>query len=248
MDSVRQSYVDLTDPAYLDFEYVQLLASVLSMMPPGPLAVTHIGGGGLTLPRYVEAVRPSSTQIVLEPDVELTDLIRRDLPLPRRHRIRIRTEDGWTGIARLANRSADVVILDAFADGRIPAELTTVEFFTDVSRILRGSGLFLANVVDEPGLRYAGRVIAGLRVVFGSVALVAGTDVLRNRRFGNLVLAAAAEGLAEDDMRRAIAKQPFPAGVRGPSQLARRFGGFPPFTEADRAESPEPFRGGWRVH
>src|SRR3954466_15255853 len=64
MDDVRQSYVDLDDPTYLDFEYVQYFASVLVTLPPGPLAVTHIGGGGLTLPRYLQACRPGSPQIV----------------------------------------------------------------------------------------------------------------------------------------------------------------------------------------
>ena len=125
MDDVRQSYVVLDDPSYLDFEYIQYFASVLATLPQGPLAVTHIGGGGLTLPRYLQASRPGSPQIVLEPDAELTELVRRRLPLPRQHRIRIRPQDGRTGVAALADASADVVVLDAYADGRVPASLTT---------------------------------------------------------------------------------------------------------------------------
>ncbi|MHB8185417.1 MAG: hypothetical protein ACYDDU_04890 [Dermatophilaceae bacterium] len=35
--------------------------------------------------------------------------------------------DGLTGIAQLADASADVVVLDAYADGRAPAELTTAD-------------------------------------------------------------------------------------------------------------------------
>src|SRR3954465_155258 len=163
MDDVRQSYVDLDDPTYLDFEYVQYFASVLAILPPGPLAVTHIGGGALTLPRYLQASRPGSPQIVLEPNAELTELIRSRLPLPREHRIRVRPVEGRAGLAELADASADVVVLDAYADGRVPAALTTLEFFTDAARVLRPGGLLLANLVDEPGLRYVGRVLAGLR-------------------------------------------------------------------------------------
>jgi hypothetical protein len=41
---------------------------VLDALPCGPLAVTHVGGAGLTLARYVQHTRPGSPQIVLEPD------------------------------------------------------------------------------------------------------------------------------------------------------------------------------------
>jgi hypothetical protein len=34
MDDVRQSYVDIDDPTYLDFEYVQYFASVLRRCRP----------------------------------------------------------------------------------------------------------------------------------------------------------------------------------------------------------------------
>jgi spermidine synthase len=247
MDDVRQSYVDLIDPTYLDFEYVQYFASVLATLPPGPLAVTHLGGGGLTVPRYLQADRPGSSQIVFEPDTELTELVRTRLPLPREHRIRIRPVEGRAGLASLAEASADVVVLDAYADGRVPAGLTTLEFFTDVSRVLRGDGLFLANLVDEPGLRYLGRVLAGLRTVFGELALVGSHDVLKGRRFGNLVLAASSVPLDVDELRRQLARQPFPAGVRDDAELAPRYRTTRPWTDADSSLSPEPSRDGWRI-
>jgi len=246
MDDVRQSYVDLDDPTYLDFEYVQYLASVLATLPDGPLTVTHIGGGGLTLPRYLNQVRPGSSQIVLEPDTELTELVRAELPLPRNHRIRIRPQDGRTGVAGLADASADVLVLDAYADGRVPAELTTVEFFAEVARVLRPSGLLLSNLVDEPGFGYLSRVLAGLLGQLPELALISSTDVLRGRRFGNLVLAASRAPLALADLRREIARQPFPAGLRTGTELAVRFGQVRPWTDADSAPSPEPVQG-WRI-
>ncbi len=246
MDDVRQSYVDLTDPTYLDFEYIQYFASVLATLPDGPLAVTHIGGGGLTMPRYLHVSRPGSTQIVLEPDVELTELVRQKLPLPRNHRIRIRPLEGRSGIAELADSSADVIVLDAYADGRVPASLTTLEFFTDIDRVLKPGGLLLANLVDEPGFRYLRRVLAGLTARFGDVALVSSTDVLNGRRFGNLVVVAGHGGLDIGELRRQIARQPFPAGVRSGAELAAKYGTAKPWTDAQPAESPEPVRG-WRI-
>ncbi len=247
MDDVRQSYVDLGDPTYLDFEYVQYFASVLATLPPGPLAVTHLGGGGLTLPRYLATCRPGSPQIVFEPDAELIELVRSKLPLPRGHRIRIRLVDGRTGVAALAEAGADVLVLDAYADGRVPAALTTLEFFTDAARVLRPGGLLLANLVDEPGLYYVGRVLAGLRASFGELALVSSRDVLKGRRFGNVVLAASSEPLDVTELRRQIARQPFPAGVRAGAELAPRYRTARPWTDADCAPSPEPRREGWRI-
>src|SRR4051794_16068979 len=141
VDRIRQSYVDLDDPTYLDFEYVQAIADVLDALPPGPLAVTHVGGGACTLARYLAATRPGSPQIVLEPDRELTALVRARLPMPRGARVRVRPVDGRTGIAALRDASADVVVLDAFNGGRVPGSVTTSEFLTDVARVLRPAGV-----------------------------------------------------------------------------------------------------------
>lgn len=58
-DGVPQSYVDLTDPTYLDFSYTQLMASVIDCLPEGPLDAVHIGGGACTIPRYISARRPA---------------------------------------------------------------------------------------------------------------------------------------------------------------------------------------------
>src|SRR5450631_3295309 len=179
MDGSPQSHVNLADPGSLGFEYIAHFAAVIDTLPAGPLGVTHIGGAGLTLARCVTADRPGSPQIVLEPNVELTELVRRELPLPRQHRIRVRPLDGRSGVAQLADASADVVVLDAYASGRVPAELTTVEFLADVSRVLKAGGIMLANIADEPDKAYLRRVYAGLFTVFGQFALIGTHEILK---------------------------------------------------------------------
>ena len=248
MDSSPQSHVDLADPRNLGFEYIAHFAAVIDTLPAGRLAITHIGGAGLTLARYVNAERAGSPQIVLEPNVELTKLVRRELPLPRHHRIRVRPMDGLTGIAALADASADVVVLDAYADGRVPAELTTVEFLADASRVLRASGTMLLNLADEPNMSYLRRVYAGLVTVFGQVAMVGTHEVLKGRRFGNTVAIASGSPLDMATLGRQVAKMPFPTGLRDGVQLARRFAGSAAFTALDCAQSPPPPPvEGWRV-
>jgi spermidine synthase len=250
LDGQPQSAVDLADPSRLDFEYVQHLAlCVDALAPRGVLRVTHVGGAGMTLPRWVQHTRPGSPQIVLEPDAVLTESVRGRLPLPSGHRIRVRPLDGIAGMAALKDSSADLVIVDAYDGGRVPPELGTVEWYSDIGRVLTAGGLLLANVADEPGLRYAGRIAAGAREALGHVAFVALHEVLKGKRFGNLVLVASRAPLDLWTLRRAAASAPLPTGVLAGEELRRRTGGARPFRAAagDTASSPEPpNRGAWR--
>jgi spermidine synthase len=247
IDRVRQSYVDLDDPTYLDFEYVQAFADVLDALPDGPLAVTHVGGGAGTLARYVATTRPGSPQIVLEPDAALTALVRARLPFPRGSRIRVRALDGRAGVAALKDASADVVVLDAFHGGRVPGHLTTREFLTDVARILRGDGVLLVNVADGPPVTYTRRLTATLRAVFGEVLAVADSAVLKGRRFGNVVLVGGRGSLPTTDIRRAAARAAFPRTVHAGAALRAFTGGAAPLTDGDPLRSPEPPDEMWRV-
>ncbi len=163
---------------------------MLDALPPGRLAVTHIGGGACTFARYVAATRPGSSQIVLEPDAALTAVVRARLPFPARSGIRIRPVDGRAGVAALRDASADMVVLDAFHGGRVPAELGTSEFVADIARVLRPSGVMLANVADGPPVTYTRRLVAALRTALPALLVIAEPAVLKGRRFGNVVLAA----------------------------------------------------------
>lgn len=248
LDGHPQSHVDLDDPTHIAFEYVAHLAAALDALTAGPLRVTHVGGAGLTLARWVAHTRPGSPQVVLEPDAALTDLVRRALPLPRGHRIRVRAVDGRRGMAALRDGLADVVVVDAYAAGRVPADLATGAFLADCARVLASDGLFSMNVADEPGLRWVSRVVAGVRAALPHVALVAMGDVLKGRRFGNFVVVASRAPLDVDELRRHLARQPMPASVLGEAELARRASGSRPFTDDDAEPSPEPpDPGAWRV-
>ncbi len=202
----------------------------------------------MSLARYIAASRPGSPQVVLEPDVVLTDLVRRELPLPRGHRIRVRGVDGRSGIAGLADASADVVIFDAYDGGRVPADLTTAEAVSQYRRVVRPGGVLLANLADEPGLRYIARVAATVAERFAHTTLIGLHEVLKGRRFGNVVLAAGAEPIDEAAVTTALARRALGAGLRGPASTARWARSARPLYDADSMPSPPaPDPGRWRV-
>ncbi|HYI56832.1 MAG TPA: fused MFS/spermidine synthase [Microlunatus sp.] len=241
-----QSYVDLADPLRLEFDYVQRIADVIDEVAPDGerIRVVHVGGAALTLPRYVTATRPSSAQIVLEPDEELTRWVREHLPLPRQSGIKVRAVDGQTGIGAMRDGFADLVIVDAFDGARVPAELTTVEFLSDVRRVVGATGAVVINVTDSGGLAYSRRVLAGVAEVFTHVVYGAEPATLKGRRFGNVIISGSDAALPEAALIRRGAGSMFPYRLLTGGQLRRFVGSALPFTSADAEPSPDPVTGG----
>lgn len=240
----EQSFVDPNDPTRLEFEYVQRIAEVLDetvLARPRSerVRVLHIGGGGLTIPRYVQAKRPGVAQIVLEPDELLIEQVRARLPLAGRASTKILTVDGRTGVAQLPSGSVDALILDAFAGASVPAELATAEFFAEALRLLRSDGVFVMNLTDSAPFEWAKRCIAGLVNYSPNVGVIAETPVWKGRRFGNLIALAGAD-LPVDAISRRLGRADFPNRLVGGQTLIDWLGGALPFTGLDSRPSPEP--------
>lgn len=245
VNGTPQSHVDLADPTHLEFEYVRRMGHVLDLADEtgAPLDVVHLGGGALTLPRYVDATRPGSRQRVMEIDEPLTALVREHLPLPKRARIRIRAADARAGLASLPTASADVVLSDVFAGARTPAHLTTVEYAAEAKRVLRPGGVFAANVADGPPLRFARVQAATLRAVFRTVCLLGEPGTFRGRRFGNLVAVASDADLPVAALTRRCAGDPMPSRLVTGTDLDRFVGTAQPVDDAGGVDSPEPPEG-----
>ncbi|WP_250400609.1 spermidine synthase [Streptomyces cellostaticus] len=242
IDGAPQSHVDPDDPAYLSFEYQRRLGHVIDLAaPPGrPVRVVHLGGGALTLARYVAATRPRSTQQVVERDAALVQLVRRELPLDPNARIRVRSTDAREGLAKVPDGWADLIIADVFSGARTPAHLTSTEFLDEVRRALKPSGVYAANIADGPPLAHLRGQIATVAARFPELALVADPAVLRGRRFGNAVLVASGLALPLAELTRRAASDPHPARVEHGKQLADFTGGAAPVTDAAAVASPAP--------
>ncbi|MDR3080588.1 MAG: fused MFS/spermidine synthase [Streptomyces sp.] len=242
LDGTPQSYVDLQDPTHLEFEYVQRIAHLLDVVADSgePLDVLHLGGGGLTLPRYLAKTRPGSSQQVVELDGPLTEFIAEHLPWPSG--IEVTVGDARAVLGSVAAASVDVVVADVFRGSRTPAHLTSVEFVRLAAAALRPGGCYAANLADGPPLAFAKAQAATVAAVFAHVCLVAEPAVLRGRRYGNVLLIGSDEPLPSSELARLLAADPFPARLtETPEQAAE------PVTDATAEDSPPPPSGAFSL-
>jgi len=244
---VPSSHVDLDDPEYLEFEYMQQMAAVLDRVAPmrAPLTVVHLGGAGCSLARYVHATRPRSRQVAVEIDPLLAEHARAWFELPRSPSLRIRVGDARTVLEAMASSSADVVVRDVFADASTPEHVQTVEFTEQVARVLRPGGVYLANCADRPPLNRVRAEAATVREVFAHVAMTAEPAQLRGRRYGNLVLVASESVAVVGDpaLARAVRSLPAPTRLLEGKDLADFVAGAPVLRDPAEPPAPGPMAG-----
>ncbi len=240
-----QSWVDPARPDLLLFEYVVQVSLLFEHGLAGVgqgerIRAVHIGGAGLSIPRWIAWRRPGTAQIVCEPDAGLTEEVRRKLPLPLRSGIKVRDIDGRTGVAAMPSDYADLVVLDAFDGARVPGELVAAEFLDELARLGRGRRMVICNVTDSSPFGWTRRFAAGLAGRWRHLLVGTEPAVWKGRRFGNLLLAASGARVDVTGLRRDSAKQPCPYRWIEGRELRSWIGGAEPFTDADTQDSPPP--------
>lgn len=191
LDDIHHSYVDLNDPKHLEYDYVQWIAKAIDVVNPSnaPLDIVFIGGGGFTLPRWLDATRPGSRALVLEVDRELVEFDEAHLGLRTSPDLRVKVSDARIGMLDVPNGSADVVVGDAFGTYAVPWHLATVEWADEVKRVLKPGGLYTLNVIDNGPLELQRAEAATLLDAFAHVRMVT-FGALERPSGGNAVLLA----------------------------------------------------------
>ena len=252
VDGTPQSHVNLDDPSELFFEYVQRMGHVIDQigMPGQPITAVHLGAGALTLPRYVEATRPGSRQQVVEIESDLVDLVRAELPWSSRASIRVRHGDAREVVEKLPpglRGTVDLLVVDVFSGARTPAHVTSIEFYRSAVSLLSPTGIVLANIADGPGLAFARGQAATMQAAIGHVAALAETQILKGRRFGNIVLVGSSTALPFEWMPRLLAAGPHPSKVVTGPELKAFIGGAAIVTDATAIQSPPPSKNIFQV-
>lgn len=247
VDGTPQSHVDLDDPTRLFFEYVQRMGNVIDLLhePGEPITAVHLGAGAMTLPRYIAATRPGSRQQVVELESDLVELVRSELPLPRSAQIRVRHGDAREVVRKLPaglRGTVDLLIVDIFSGARTPAHVTSVEFYREAVSLLAPDGVILVNVADGPPLSFARGQASTLASVVEHVAALAETQVLKSKRFGNIVLVGSNAALPLDWLPRLLASGPHPAKAVAGDELRQFVAGAQVVTDATAVASPLPGR------
>lgn len=245
VDGTPQSHVNMRDPGDLFFEYIRRIGHVIDLfrMPGAPISALHLGGGAFTLPRYIEATRPGSRQQVIELESALVGLVREAAPLPKRASIRVRHGDAREVLGRLPagmHGAMDLVIVDIFAGSRTPAHVSSAEFYGLIRPLLAPVGVVVVNATDGAGQAFTRGQAATLASIFPEVAAIAEPQVLKGRRFGNVVLVASNEEPGIDWLPRLLAGGPHPARMLAGRELEEWLRGARPVTDATAAPSPEP--------
>jgi len=205
LDGREAGEVDLRDPRALSFGYMRRIADLIDAFRPAGcgIDVVHVGGGACALPRYVEAKRPPSRQLVFELDPGVVALARAHLGLRTTPRMRIKVGDAADLLPPRPDSSADLVIGDAFSGPHVPIQLAGPDFVSHVRRVLRPTGVYALNVIDVPPLDEVHGHSAVIEEAFEHVLWVAPPGVLRGRAPGNAVLLASGVPLPVAALERA---------------------------------------------
>jgi spermidine synthase len=205
LDGREAGQVDLRDPQALSFAYMRRVADLIDAFRPAGsgIDVLHIGGGACALPRYIQATRPASRQLVFELDPGVLALARAHLGLRPTARLRVKVGDAAELVPARPDKSADLVIGDAFDGPHVPVQVSGPVFMSHVRRVLRPAGVYALNVIDIPPLDEVYGHSGVIEQVFEHVLWVAPPGVLRGRAPGNVVLFASAVPLPVGALERA---------------------------------------------
>ncbi len=193
LDGVTHAALEPSNPLHLELDYARTVAAVFATHRPGaPVSGLFIGGGGFHLPRYLVEQRPGSSSRVFEIDGALVDIAHDQLGLPRPSPVSVSIGDARVLMRSEPAAAYGLVLGDAFGSQAVPWHLTTREFLGEVRRVMAPSGLYVANVIDAPPLRFARAEVATLRAVFPHVVVIADASI---SQAANLILVGSVEEL-----------------------------------------------------
>jgi len=210
LDRLTHSVSKVEDPAHLYYSHWKVQAELVRLSAsrtPSP-RVLIIGGGGYTVPRWVETFVPSAQIEVVEIDPAVTEVALRDFGVGPNTRIRSYNMDGRQYIQELAEPGAyDLVIQDAVNDLSVPYHLMTREYDALVRRLLKPEGSYLLTLIDDPTRgELLGSAVVTMQQAFPTVQVLTPANKRSNRR-GLFIIAGSNRPLDMEAVGRVVAEQ-----------------------------------------
>lgn len=222
LDGTESSALHLSEPSYLEFEYMQHVRAIIDAQfdKGSPVRALHLGGAGCALARALDADRPNSRQLAVEIDAVLARKVREWFDLPPAPRLRIRIDDARRTLDT-TKATWDIIIRDAFIERKVPTSLLTLEAAQHASAVLADGGVYILNSIASTGLVLLGEEIAALEECFTHIIAIIDPAILKGRRFGNIVIAASHLPFDTAAIERSVRKLPLPATLTSHAQMSK---------------------------
>ena len=208
LDKLDHSYIIPDCPTALQYEYLKVFEEIVRYVTRQNLTprVLHLGGGGYSFPRYIDAVYPRSVNEVVEIDPLVTQVAHEELGLPLDTSIKTYNQDARRFlIQRKSEDKYDVVLGDVFNDQTTPYHLTTLEFDKLVKANMDEDGIYIVNIVDDyQHGRYMPSFIYTLRQTFNYVYLFSTGESWEEVGTSTFVIAASDRRIDLADYRKFV--------------------------------------------
>ena len=195
LDALIHNRIDPARPDALLYEYERIFEALtrayLASAPSATEAFSTLtlGGGGFTLPAYLERHYPAARHTVVEIDLEVVSTARRYFGLPRESGLQIVVADARAFVRAQSDPGApthggfDIIYCDAFNAFSVPSHLTTREFTRAIAGLLAPGGLYLINCIDilDSGL-FLDSFLETVKAVFPRVTVYVDPSFSADRR------------------------------------------------------------------
>ena len=169
-----QSAMRLVEPDRLELHYTRAMMGFL-LFHPAPEKVLMVGLGGGSMPRFLHRAFPRTRITVLDVSPAVVAAARRYFDFPADGpRLSVVLEDGAVWVPAHP-ASADVLLLDAFEDGRQVETLCSEKFYAQAHAALMDPGVLVQNFMADDD-KLDKRVERLERVFGGRVVLIRAAD------------------------------------------------------------------------
>lgn len=148
----HQSMMDTYKPDRLVFGYTKTMMSSLAYQNHIPKDILLIGGGGASIPKFIQTYFPNIRIDIVEIDPEVNKIAQQYFKFSPSKKINTFTQDGRVFIKK-ANKKYDLILLDAFRGGYIPFHLLTKEFLQESKNKLKPNGIIVSNTFTDSKIK-----------------------------------------------------------------------------------------------